>query len=209
MEELRAALGKKKKLFLVGCGACAEQCKTGGPEDIEKAAKEFIGAGYEVVGKVCVEETCYVQRVRKRLQEHADDLKQTEAVVVFSCGAGVQAVAEQIPLRVIAALDSSFMGTVQRVGAFDEQCSLCGECILNFTGGLCPVTRCPKGIVNGPCGGGDGEMCEVNQEQKCVWLEIYNKLKETGDEELFHRIRAPKDHTSQLKPGRRDVTRKR
>lgn len=209
MSEIQSALGEKRKLFFVGCGACAEQCQTGGPVDLKRAVEEFQDAGYSVVGSVCVEETCYIQRVRLRLAENADALEEAEAVVVFSCGAGVQAVAEQIDKRVVAALDSTFMGTVRRVGIFDEQCSLCGECILNFTGGLCPVTRCPKGIVNGPCGGGEGEMCEVDETKKCVWLEIYNKLKASGDEEIFAKIRAPKDFKTQAKPARQEVRRKK
>lgn len=209
LAEIQKALTGKKKLFFIGCGACAEQCRTGGPVDLEEAVKEFSGAGYQVVGSVCVEETCYVQRVKIRLQEKASILDQAEAIVVFACGGGVQAVAEQTNKRVVAALDSTFMGTVQRVGTFDERCSLCGECIINETGGLCPVTRCPKGIVNGPCGGGKGDRCEVDEDKKCVWLEIYDKLKAAGDEEVFKRIRAPKDFKSHSKPARQKVPRKR
>jgi hypothetical protein len=97
------------------------------------------------------------------------------------------------------------MGEIDREGSFVERCSACGECILELTGGICPVTRCPKGLMNGPCGGVDKGKCEVDKELDCVWALIYNELKEKDRLYLLKEYRPPKDHSKMLKPRSRSL----
>ncbi|MBI5644456.1 MAG: methylenetetrahydrofolate reductase C-terminal domain-containing protein, partial [Deltaproteobacteria bacterium] len=98
------------------------------------------------------------------------------------------------------ALDSIFLATVERYGRFFEGCSLCGECVLIETGGICPHTECPKGLLNGPCGGVVEGMCEVNPENRCAWIRIYERLKKQGRLHLMKKISPPKDHSIGVRP---------
>ena len=103
-----------------------------------------------------------------------------EAVVGMSCGDGVQTVADNVQLPVYPANNTMFLGQVERVGMFNEYCKMCGDCVLGSTGGVCPVTRCAKSLVNGPCGGQKNGKCEVNPENECAWILIYKRLEATG-----------------------------
>jgi hypothetical protein len=103
-------------------------------------------------------------------------------------------------LPVLPALDSLFLASVERVGRFFEGCSLCGECVLDSTGGICPHTECPKGLLNGPCGGVAHGMCEVNTECECAWVRIYKRLEKQGRLGALKKIAAPKDHSVGIRP---------
>lgn len=118
----------------------------------------------------------------------------------MACGAGIQTVSELKKIPVVAALDTLFLGNVKRFGQFEERCSLCGECILNKTGGICPVTSCAKGLLNGPCGGMHDGKCEIDPERDCAWVKIYERLEELGQLETFEEIFAPKDYSKGIKP---------
>jgi ferredoxin len=193
-KEITEMLEPFKKIFIVGCGSCATSCQTGG-EDQVAAMKEKLGV--KVVGTAVVEEPCDLRLNRRDLKAYKDVIKGADAVMVMSCGSGVQTVGEYTKKIVLPALDTLFIGETERLGKFKEMCRACGECILDETGGICPVTRCAKGIMNGPCGGQVNGKCEVGKyENDCAWVLIWKTLKEQGRLDLFTTFRPPRDNST-------------
>jgi hypothetical protein len=120
---------------------------------------------------------------------------------VLACGSGVKTVQDNAGDQlVLPALDTLFLASVDRQGRFFEGCSLCGECVLAVTAGICPHTECPKDLLNGPCGGVVEGMCEVNQENECAWVRIYTRLKEQKRLHVLKKISKPKDHSMSTQP---------
>lgn len=190
-----------KKVHLFGCDTCAEQCKTGGAPELKETAALLEEKGYTVTGTSLVDETCYNQLVRREFRQQ-EALKDAEAILVLSCGAGVKTVTDnaRADQPVLPALDSMFLASVERVGRFFQGCSLCGDCVLEYTAGICPHTDCPKSLLNGPCGGVDNGKCEVIRENDCAWVRIYNKLKEQERLELMRETIPAKDHSATQHP---------
>ena len=199
-EEILITLGEKKRVFIIGCSLCATLCQSGGEEQVIEMKERLIGEGKEVSGHVVIEAVCHILNSKKELAAHKAALKETDAILVMACGAGVQTVTELKKIPVVAALDTLFLGNVKRFGQFEERCSLCGECILNKTGGICPVTTCSKGLLNGPCGGMHDGKCEIDPERDCAWVKIYDRLEELGQLETIEEIFAPKDYSKGIKP---------
>ncbi|MDH4227054.1 MAG: methylenetetrahydrofolate reductase C-terminal domain-containing protein [Deltaproteobacteria bacterium] len=199
LESLKTTGGKS--VYLFGCDTCAEQCKTGGAPEIKEMTGLLEKNGYKVTGSSLVDETCYNQLVRREFRQQ-DALNTSDTILVLSCGAGVKTVADNAKetQAVLPALDSTFLASVERVGRFFEGCSLCGDCVLDATAGICPHTDCPKGLLNGPCGGVDKGKCEVNRGNDCAWIRIYARLKAQGRLELMTRYTPPKDHSVSVKP---------
>ena len=207
-EKILSSLEGLEKVYLFGCNSCAEQCKTGGREALDAMAELLSKNGHEVLGSSLVDETCYRQAVRKEFRSH-DETKEADALLVLSCGAGVKSVAESAPDEkvVIPALDSTYLAKVERVGKFFEGCALCGECVLAETGGICPHTECPKGLLNGPCGGVANSMCEVDIDNQCAWVQIYERLKIQNRLHLMEATSAPKDYSVSARPRRTSIKR--
>ncbi|BCA78961.1 methylenetetrahydrofolate reductase C-terminal domain-containing protein [Desulfuromonas sp. AOP6] len=201
-EELLHNLEGKKRLFLVGCGACATACKSGGEEEVFQLQEWLASVGREVTGSVIIDEACHIMRAARDLRHHRDAVAEADALVVLACGAGVQSISTNTDKRVIAGLDSLFLGNIRRLGQYEEKCSLCGECILNETAGICPVTTCAKGLLNGPCGGMEEGRCEADREVDCAWHSIYERLKKQGRQGVFARPVPPKNWGKLRKPGR-------
>ncbi|MFB0558065.1 MAG: methylenetetrahydrofolate reductase C-terminal domain-containing protein [Candidatus Bathyarchaeia archaeon] len=185
-----------KKLFIVGCGSCATSCQTGGEEQVSELVESL---GDKVVGSAMVEEPCDLRLDRRDLKEHRDTIKEADAILVMSCGSGVQTLGEYSGKVVLPALDTLFIGETKRIGQFYDTCKACGECILDETGGICPITRCPKSLLNGPCGGQVQGMCEVGEyEYDCAWVLIWKALKEQGRLDLFTTFRPPRDNSKKV-----------
>lgn len=189
------------KVFLVGCADCAALAQTGGEKELESLSIKLTQAGKEVVGTLLSEGPCHNLRIRQELRGQNGEVAQADAMVVLACGAGVQAVAELQQQPVFPGLNSLFLGNVKRYGWFEERCSTCGECIIADTGGICPVTRCAKALVNGPCGGSKDGMCEVGGGRECVWALIMTKLTEQGRTHLLDKYQTMKDYERSIKPG--------
>ncbi len=203
IEEILEAIESYESIFLIGCGECATVAHAGGEPEVINLKKELEEKNKRVSGWVIPRETCHIPLIKRELRIHKDEIKETDAIVVLACGAGVQAVAEATDLPVFTGVDTLFLGTIHRYGRFSEYCSMCGSCVLNETAGICPVTRCPKGLLNGPCGGVlENGNCEVNPDTKCVWVEIYEKLKSRNQLDLFSRLREPKNFNAVNKPGK-------
>jgi len=196
------ALEGASRVFLVGCAKCATVCKAGGEEEVWQIQEALTAAGKEVTGSVVIDEACHMLRVGRDLRAKGEMVGSAEALLVLACGAGVQSVAASSGKQTVAGLDSLFLGNIRRFGQFEQKCSLCGECILTETGGICPVTVCPKGLLNGPCGGMDGGRCETDPDAECAWAQIHERLRTLGRTERLAVIIPPKDFARMPKPGK-------
>ncbi len=204
-EELLEQLEGVTRLFLVGCSACATECKSGGEEEIFQMEEWLTSLGREVTGSIVIDSPCNINRAARDLRSQRQQVDEADAIMVLACGAGVHSIAIKSSKRVIAALDSLFLGNTRRIGKFEEKCSMCGECILNETGGICPATLCPKGLLNGPCGGMEEGKCEIDRELDCAWHLIYEALKQQGRKNVFTRIVPAKDWQKKKHPDRFDT----
>ena len=198
IEELLAMLEGVKKAAIVGCGSCAAACQTGGEKEIQEMKAILEQHGIEVVATVLPEECCHKLLVKKETK--ALRSCGAEAIVGMACGDGVQTVADNIPLPVYPANNTMFLGQIERVGMFHEYCRMCGDCGLGSTGGICPITKCAKSLVNGPCGGQKNGKCEVNPENDCAWIQIYNRLVATGQEQKLMQTRPDKGYADAAYP---------
>jgi ferredoxin len=201
-EELQQALAEFDRLFLVGCAACATACKSGGEDEVFKLQEWLAEQEKDVTGSVVIDEACHIMRAARDLRHHKNSVKDADALVVLACGSGIQSISSSIDKRVVGGLNSMFLGNVRRFGQYEEMCSLCGSCILNETAGICPVTTCAKGLLNGPCGGMEDGHCEVDAEIECAWRLIYERLQTQKREGVFARRVPPKNWSKRLKPGR-------
>ncbi len=206
--EVMAAVEGYDKLAVVGCDGCAKVCGTGGAAQVEEMAGRLRESGKEVVLAVTPERTCYVNKTSAALEPHAESLGNAEAVLVLGCGGAVQIARQVIDgmggiLPVKTGLDSvGHMDTLVMGELALEQCQECGECILNETGGICPVTKCAKGLLNGPCGGAENGKCEVDAERDCAWVLIHERMAALGELDKLRRFMAPKDYSKAAKPRR-------
>ena len=205
-EEIRTALNGYHKIAVVGCDGCAKACKTGGSEQVAEFAAQLRGDGKAVVLEVTPERTCYTGKTRAALEPHREPLAAAEAVIVMGCGGAVQItrqVLEDYGLQkpVKTALDSvGHMDTLVMGELAVEQCQECGQCVLNETGGICPVTKCAKGLLNGPCGGSENGKCEVDPQRDCAWIRIYRRLQALGELDQLRCYQMPKDFSKMAKP---------
>ena len=190
------------KIFLVGCGECATTCKTGGEEEVAALKGELEKAGKTVVGSCIPSAPCVAAKLKTESAKNMKELRQAEVILVLSCGLGVQSVKDndRLGLSVIPACNSLFGAVMDAQGNFYEKCSLCAECVLDVTAGICPITLCSKGLLNGPCGGADKGKCEVDKDRDCAWVLIYNELAKKNKQSQIRKIQPPRDYKKTLKP---------
>ncbi len=188
-EDLLRMLAGVKKVGLVGCKSCASACAVGGEKECNELKALLEEQGFEVVGIVLPDESCHKMLVRRDVKP----LAEAEAIVSLACGSGCQTVAENVKVPVYPANDTIFVGQTERVGMFHEMCRTCGDCVLGETGGICPMTKCAKSLVNGPCGGQKNGKCEVDPNNDCAWILIYKRLESLG---LLHKMEATLDDHS-------------
>jgi len=186
-------------VFIMGCGQCATVANTGGEPEVMEVKARLEASGRSVSGWTIGEVTCHSGGTRLDTRKHSGDIAGADAVLVLACGAGVQTVADAVAKPVFPGLESVFLGNVVRHGVFEERCQMCGECVLDKTAGICPVTTCPKGLLNGPCGGMWEGMCEVVADRECTHVLIQRRLAEQGRH--AQDVLPPKDYSKKLKPG--------
>ncbi|MFA7073913.1 MAG: methylenetetrahydrofolate reductase C-terminal domain-containing protein [Endomicrobiaceae bacterium] len=180
----------KDKIFIIGCAGCATKCNTGSESAVLELSETFQKNGRIVNGSAVLDTACDIRIAKKELAKNAKFINST-IVVALTCGAGIQAIEKITDLKIIAGLDGLFVGTTERIGVYNQYCSTCGQCIVDKTAGICPVTRCSKGLINGPCGGFVNGKCEVDPEKDCAWVLIYEKLKKTNSEEKIKNTYLP------------------
>ena len=177
-EEIKDMLKGYKKVLNIGCGTCVAVCLTGGEKEVEVLNAELdmarkLDENPIELGAITIERQCD----REYLEALDDKVGDYEALLSMACGAGIQFLAERFPNKpVFPAVDTTFLGVNQDVGWYEERCRSCSSCVLGWTGGICPVTMCAKGLYNGPCGGTDNGSCEIQQDQSCAWFKIYERL---------------------------------
>ncbi len=193
-EEVLESLEGTDAVFILGCQGCPIGCDTGGEPWVRDMTALIEGAGKRVTGSALVDMICNKAIVGIKLGRFVDALKEADAVLVGSCGVGVQATGNMVGRLAVPAMDTICMGDYQGLWPSEERCAECGECMLARTGGLCPITLCAKGLVNGQCGGtGDDGSCEVSPEHRCGWHLIYERLRDLGRLDDMRRLQAPKD----------------
>jgi len=166
------------KVFIINCHGCRE---IRFPEAEAEAFQRDLIAGGVVTGVITTDYICNPENLDLRLGKYADEITEADVLLVFSCGVGVQTVAEKFPgKKVVAGCDTYALPGYQGVTPLEHDCKQCGECFLNLTGGICPLTACSKSLVNGQCGGAKNGKCEVDPNMECGWERIYQKLKKIG-----------------------------
>ncbi len=171
------------KVFIINCHGCRE---VRFPEEEAVELRKELAAAGKLTGFITTDYICNVDNLKLRLEKHADEIAQADAVLVLSCGVGVQTVADQLAgKKVFAGCDTVALPGFQGVTPLEYKCDQCGECYLNITGGICPITACSKSLVNGQCGGSKDGKCEVNPEMECGWERIYRRLKMVGRLDAF------------------------
>ena len=166
------------KVFIINCHGCKE---IRFPEkEAEELQKELVEAG-KVTGIITTDYICNPENMKLRLSKHAAAIEAADVVLVFSCGVGVQTVSEYLDSKkVCAACDTYALPGYQGVTPLEHDCKQCGECFLNLTGGICPLTACSKSLVNGQCGGAKDGKCEVDPSMECGWERIQKRLARIG-----------------------------
>jgi ferredoxin len=199
-EEIKEALHEAENIYLVGCGTCATMCHTGGIPEVLEMKGKLKEIGKKVTGWIVLPVACD-DITKEALSENAEAIAESDAILVMSCAFGVQTVTLYANKPVYPALNTLFIGKEDTPGHFSEVCIQCGECVLALTGGICPVTTCPKGLLNGPCGGTKNGKCEVSPDIPCAWVRIYERLKELGRLDDLKKTISPKDWSKGQRPG--------
>jgi ferredoxin len=203
-DEIREKVEGYGKLLVLGCGTCVSVCMAGGEKEVELLATQLRMANQLDNKDVAIEEaTVQRQCDSEYLEPIIEKAKACDAVLSMACGAGVQLVADMLePIPVIPALNTRFIGIAQEEGVWAERCRACGNCLLADYGGICPMTMCPKSLVNGPCGGSRDGKCETSSDRDCAWVLIYNRLSKQGKLDKMYELAPLKDYSTQIHPSR-------
>jgi len=203
IEEILKFLGASSRIFIIGCGDCAAACKTGGEKEVIEMKAELEANGKIVTGWAIPDSPCVASQIKLQFAKNKKAVDDAEVFLVLSCGLGAQSVLENDRNKrpVYIGCDTMFGSILDATGhGFFERCAMCGECMLNITGGICPVTRCAKGLLNGPCGGSNKGKCEVDKDKDCGWILIYNRLKDLNKLDDLKKIKPAKDHSKVTRP---------
>ena len=180
------------KVFIINCHGCKE---VGFPEEEANALQKKLAEAGKVVGTLTTDYVCNPTELALRLRAPMAKIAEADAVLVFSCGVGVQTISEMLEDKpVYACCDTVELPGFQGVTPLEYNCGQCGECFLNLTGGICPITQCAKSLLNGPCGGQKNGKCEVNPENDCAWIQIYKRLEQLGQLDKLSMTRPDKGY---------------
>lgn len=207
--DLLEIVKEHEKILVLGCGTCVTVCLAGGQREVSIIASALRMAAKLKGLPLQVEElTIERQCDNVFLEQAAEAIKRNDAVLSLGCGAGVQALAERYANKpVYAGLDTTFIGILEERGVWTEKCAACGTCVLAEYGGICPITRCAKHMLNGPCSGSREDRCEVNPERQCAWQLIYQRLKNIGQLDRLKKIKSPKNWNQSQAGGYRTIIR--
>lgn len=209
MDEIIECVKPHNRILLVGCNECVTVCAAGGRKEVgilsSALQMAFMKGGRTLeVKELTLERQCDPEYV----EELVPYIDQVDAVLSMACGCGVQEVARRFKEKpVYPAVNTKFMGASERQGVWAERCQGCGDCILGLTGGVCPIARCSKRLLNGPCGGSTGGKCEISQDVDCAWQLIWDRLNALGLEKKYEEIMAPKDWRASRDGGPRKIIR--
>ncbi|MCU0650640.1 MAG: methylenetetrahydrofolate reductase C-terminal domain-containing protein [Candidatus Omnitrophica bacterium] len=202
LAEILESLKNYNKIFLVGCGDCATACKTGGEADVVSIQKQIENSGRTVTGVCIPDAACVAAKLKSAAAKHMQAMRASDAVLIFSCGLGVQSFKDndRLNLAVLPGCNTLSAAVLDSRGDLFEKCAMCGQCVLGETFGICPVALCPKGLLNGPCGGMNKGKCELDPERDCAWVLIYKEAGRKNSLDSLKKIQSPRDHKRSVKP---------
>ena len=209
LDELKNLIGDAHKVLVVGCGTCVTVCFAGGAREAAIVSSSLrmatrLNNDPKKITDVTVQRQCEWEY----LDEIADQVKDIDVILSLGCGIGVQAIAEHFPEKwVVPGLNTKFLGLPLEQGVWTERCTACGDCILGITGGICPIARCSKSLLNGPCGGSENGHCEINPDVDCAWQLIYDRLTSMGKLDVLLEIQPPKNWQTSRDGGPRKIVR--
>jgi ferredoxin len=205
LEEITRMIAPYNRVLILGCGTCMTVCDVGGEREVSflhsalRLAEARSGDGKHTFSEYTLKRQCDPEF----LEPLADKITDVDAVLSIGCGIGVQAIAERFQdLPVLPGVNTSFMGMTKESGVWDERCSACGDCRLDDTAGICPITRCTKGILNGPCAGTKNGKCEANKDMDCAWILIYQRLEKLQQLDKMRRYYPPRNYLTIPRPRR-------
>lgn len=205
LEEIRRMIVPYEKILIVGCGTCMTVCGAGSEREASllhstlHLAQTRSGSNTHSFSEYTVKRQCDLEF----LDVLVDKVKEVDAILSLGCGVGVQTLAERFPdTPVLPGVNTFFMGAAKEWGVWDERCAACGDCRLADTAGICPITRCTKGILNGPCAGTKNGKCEANKDMDCSWILIYEQLERLGQLEKMRRYYPPRNFRTIPRPRR-------
>lgn len=201
LEQIMGYIGNEKSIFVVGCKGCAEGCHTGGEKEVAEMKQKLEQAGKKVSGTVLIDFMCNDSQVRLILQPHEAEILASDSLLALCCGVGVQATSSVVDKMVHPGCNTVSLGGRHAEWREAERCMECGDCVLEYTGGICPVARCSKFLMNGPCGGSVNGKCEVSKDVPCAWQLIIDRLTKLGRLDKMQTIVAPKDWSVSLTAG--------
>jgi ferredoxin len=209
LDEIKTLVGDAEKVLVLGCGTCVTVCFAGGEREASIVASSLrMSSKLDKDAKEVTHQTVQRQCEWEYLDAIADQVNEADVVLSLGCGIGVQAIAEHFPNAwVVPGLNTTFLGLPTEHGIFDERCAACGDCILGLTGGICPIARCSKSLLNGPCGGSEDGHCEISPDTPCAWQLIYDKLESQGKLEVLMDLRPPKNWSTSRDGGPRRIVR--
>ncbi len=200
-EEILGYLDGESKVFIVGCKGCAEVCQTGGEAQVLEMKQKLEQQGKTVTGYTVVDFLCDKALVKLRLRALEEEVMAADSLLVMTCGVGVQATAAVVNKVAHPACNTMNLGGARGEWRGTERCRECGDCLLDITGGICPLTACSKGLINGPCGGAKDGKCEVEPDVRdCGWHLIYQRLKKLNRLDKMKTIVAPKNYSKMEPP---------
>jgi ferredoxin len=208
-EEIKSSIGRYKKILIVGCGTCVAECAAGGEKEVALLATQLRIDAARRRRKIEVKEmTLDRQCVYEFIDQLTPVAEQYEVILSLGCGAGVQAVAEVLPrTHIIPALNTTTIAETREAGVWLEDCRGCGDCKLDYFADICPITRCAKGLFNGPCGGSKDGRCEADPDSPCAWQLILDRLSATGRTESIDEVYPPANWSKMQGKGPRKIIR--
>ena len=209
LAEIKAMIAPYRKILLAGCGTCVAECASGGEKEVGLLASQLrMEARIEGREIEIKEITLDRQCVYEFIDQLTSLIDQYDVILSLGCGAGVQAVAEVFPkIIILPALNTTFIGETREGGVWLENCRACGDCKLGLFAAVCPITRCAKGLLNGPCGGSKEGHCEVDPDTPCAWQLIVTRLEEGGRLDSLEEIQPPVDWSKSQGKGPRKIVR--
>jgi len=201
LEEILSYLEGDKSIFLIGCKGCAEGWGSGGEKQVAEMKNTLQERGKAVSGSVVVDMLCDSTLTKLKLRAYKKEIAAADSILVLTDGAGVQTVAEVVDKVVHPGCNTLSSGGAHAEWKEAERCLECGDCMLEFTGGLCPIARCSKHLLNGPCGGSQGGKCEVDPDIPCVWQQIVDRLAKLGQLDKLEKFVTPKNWSVSLTSG--------
>ncbi len=198
LDEILKVLKPYLRVSIFACEIGSGRCRQGGIKEAERLAGLLEANKKRVVEVMTTGGTCVVSKVEKKLL----NMKPTDVVLSLACGAGTQVIAETVNVPVVSGVSTMFIGSDKNAIEFEEYCIACGNCILADFGGICPIARCPKSLLNGPCGGAVNGNCEVNPQMPCVWFLIHKRLELIGEKDRLKKVHPPLDYSKSVHPRR-------